>query len=274
MATVLAPIRYFTPPADGSRPWTDINANLDDDDGSSRNFTLDYHNFAIRDFRGAEHEASLDVSGFQFAKHESKEKDFANEEKIKSEYYDESIELLKKLTGANRVVIFDHTIRRHRPDVHENTPDKRQPVAIAHVDQTPESAANRVKRHLPESDVPTLLSKRFQIINLWRPIKHEAWDRPLSLCDFRSINPDEDLIRTTLKYPDYEGETYSVKHSPNHKWGYLKGMSPSEIVLIKCFDSDNNYAVLTPHTSFVDPTTPEGSPLRESIELRALVFYD
>ncbi len=42
------------------------------------------------------------------------------------------------------------------------------------------------------------------------------------------------------------------------------------------FDSvqDGSVAILTPHTSFNDPTTPADAPLRESIELRALVFYD
>jgi len=42
------------------------------------------------------------------------------------------------------------------------------------------------------------------------------------------------------------------------------------------FDSveDGSVALFTPHTGFQDPTTPEGTPLRESIELRALVFYD
>lgn len=42
------------------------------------------------------------------------------------------------------------------------------------------------------------------------------------------------------------------------------------------FDSlqDGSVALFTPHTGFEDPTTPEGTPHRESIELRALVFYD
>jgi len=42
------------------------------------------------------------------------------------------------------------------------------------------------------------------------------------------------------------------------------------------FDSiqDGSVAICTPHTGFSDPTTPEGTPLRQSIELRALVFYD
>ena len=37
--------------------------------------------------------------------------------------------------------------------------------------------------------------------------------------------------------------------------------------------TDNGVARLTPHTAFVDPTTPKDAPLRQSIELRALVLY-
>jgi len=67
-----------------------------------------------------------------------------------------------------------------------------------------------------------------------------------------------------------------VKYNQDHKWKYLHGMTPEEIVLIKCFDSiqDGSVAICTPHTGFSDPSTPEGTPLRQSIELRALVFYD
>jgi hypothetical protein len=42
------------------------------------------------------------------------------------------------------------------------------------------------------------------------------------------------------------------------------------------FDSlrDGSVAILAPHTGFEDPQTPSNAPLRQSIELRALVFYD
>lgn len=42
------------------------------------------------------------------------------------------------------------------------------------------------------------------------------------------------------------------------------------------FDSlqDGSVSLFVPHTGFEDPSTPEGTPPRESIELRALVFYD
>jgi hypothetical protein len=52
---------------------------------------------------------------------------------------------------------------------------------------------------------------------------------------------------------------------------------PRELRLLKnSFDSiqDGSVAICTPHTGFKDPRTPEGTPPRQSIELRALVFYD
>lgn len=46
--------------------------------------------------------------------------------------------------------------------------------------------------------------------------------------------------------------------------------------ILASFDSveDGSVSRFAPHTGFVDPTTPKGTPHRESIELRALVFYD
>ena len=90
-------------------------------------------------------------------------------------------------------------------------------------------------RHLPAADAPQLLKRRFQIINLWRPLVHPAWDWPLALCDWRSVDPHNDVVPVTLRYPDREGETFGVKYSPEHHWKYLKGMQPDEFVLIKWF---------------------------------------
>ena len=105
-------------------------------------------------------------------------------------------------------------------------------MAQAHVDQTNKSSVARVHRHLPAADVPKLLRGRFQIINLWRPIANPAIDWPLALCDYRSV-AQNDGFPVALIYPDYEGETLGIKYNPNHKWKYLHGMTPDEVVLIK-----------------------------------------
>lgn len=70
----------------------------------------------VHDIRGKEDTVSLDLTGFQFVKHVSAEKDFLDEERIKTVYYKEVEELLKKEAGAKRIFIFDHTIRRQPTD--------------------------------------------------------------------------------------------------------------------------------------------------------------
>jgi hypothetical protein len=63
-------------------------------------------------------------------------------------------------------------IRRRRPGVIDHTPEDRGSVSSVHAEQTTASAVARVQRHLPPEDVEGLLQRRFQIVNLWRPIHH------------------------------------------------------------------------------------------------------
>lgn len=53
-------------------------------------------NVTVHDIRGSEDQYTLDTTGFQVVKHVSQEKDFLDEERIKSIYYKETEELLKK----------------------------------------------------------------------------------------------------------------------------------------------------------------------------------
>ncbi|KAJ7148671.1 hypothetical protein C8R43DRAFT_925448, partial [Mycena crocata] len=274
-AHTTASLSFYVPPQDGARAYQSINATPVTG-VRDRNFTTQTHDVDIHDLRGSESAATLDTAGYQLYNHPAKHTAFTNDADIEKEYYPESIELIKRLTGASRVVLFDHTVRRRRPDEIDDAPNKRQPVAQTHVDQTNNSAVARVHRHLPAEDVPELLKHRFQIINLWRPISHPAVDWPLALCDFRTVDPSNDVLPVALVYPDREGETFGVKYNPQHKWTYFSAVKPEELILIKCYDSlqDGSVALYTPHTGFSDPATPKGTPLRESIELRALVFYD
>jgi len=108
-----------------------------------------------------------------------------------------------------------------------------RPAAQVHVDQTPAAAEARVHRHMPASEVKSLLEHRYQIINLWRPINNPAFDSPLALCDYRSVDAQRDLVPVKLIYPDREGEVFGVKFTPEHRWKYLRGMNTDEVVLIK-----------------------------------------
>ncbi|KAF2010134.1 hypothetical protein BU24DRAFT_357228 [Aaosphaeria arxii CBS 175.79] len=229
------------------------------------------HKATVRDVRGRESEYTLDGNGFEFYKHTSEEKDFLDEEQIKSRYYPETEQLLKDATGASRIFIFDHTIRR-QPNTPASTTSRnlRGPVQRVHIDQSYSAALSRVPHHLPE-EAEELLKGRVQIINVWRPIKTVQRD-PLAVAEASSVD-DKSLVVTELIYPTRRGETFAVKHDPGHRWFYKSQLSPEEVLLIKCFDSKlDGRARRVPHTAFEVPGT-EDKEKRESIEVRALVFH-
>jgi hypothetical protein len=279
------------------KPWSKV-------DGPGKSFVLKDHQRKVTSLRGIESQFSTDNSGFAVYTNPAHEKLFTDDAAIRNGYYGEVESMLKeRLPGTvKKVVIFDHTIRRHD----KNAP--RQPVQQVHVDQTPGAAAARVRRHLPNEEAEELLKGRYSIINVWRPIENPASDFPLAVIDWRSTAP-EDFIAVDLLYPartdddgddrvkeklpdektlwstegyEAKGETFAVAPSERHRFYYVKDMRPEEVMLLKCFDSagegeslgEKGLAVRTPHTAFVDPQTPESAPGRQSIEVRCLVFYD
>ncbi len=227
---------------------------------------------AIRNARPAADRIGLDREGFQLVRHRSAVTDFWDDAQIRHLYYPEAEQLLKAATGAGRVLVFDHTLRRRLTGVRDRTPGApRQPARRVHVDQTERSGPQRVRDLLPQ-EAEALLRHRVAIVNVWRPIRAPLLDQPLALCDAASVDPI-DLVPSALIYRDRVGETYAVAYNAEQRWYYVPAMQADEVLLIKCYDSDRTKARFAPHTSFQDPTTPSGAPPRESIELRALLFF-
>jgi hypothetical protein len=216
---------------------------------------------------------SLDREGFALVRHPTVVRDFYDEKEVRGVYYPAAAEFIRATLRADRVFIFDHTVRKRvegAADIRGAGP--RQPATRVHVDQTVFSGANRVREHLPD-EADELLKGRVQVSNLWRPIRGPLRDSPLAMCDGTTVAPD-DLVASDLIYPNRNGETYSVKYNPNHRWFYFPDMTPDEALLLKCYDSATDGPTrFAPHTAFVDPTTPPDAAPRESIELRTLVFH-
>ena len=106
--TVTAQLTYFLPPPDGSKPFIHINADPATGE-RPQNWIKESRTVEIENIRGKEDTVSLDTAGFQFGRREAKHKSFTNNEEIEREYYAESIELVKELTGASSAVVFDHS---------------------------------------------------------------------------------------------------------------------------------------------------------------------
>ncbi len=230
------------------------------------------HTVPIRDARAAIGELTLDTQGFGLTHHETAVKDFYDPEEVRTVYYPEVERLLKEATGAVKVVIFDHQIRNLEL-AQRGEKNAREYGKIVHNDYTAKSGPRRVSDHLPAAEASELLKHHFAEINVWRPIRGPIESWPLAVCDARSIDP-EDFVPSDLVYPDKVGETYRFTYNPNHRWYYFPRLERSEVILLKCYDSkEDGRARFTAHTAFEDPASPPDAAPRESIEVRALVFW-
>ena len=243
-----------------------------------RNGRYKYHQVTIRDARPILAQLSLDVQGFRLVRQPSAVKNFYDSAEVEAVCYPETAEIVRRATGAQRAIVFDHTIRRRSTDraplhARQTMEDGvRGPVGFAHNDYTPKSAPQRI-RDLMGEEAEDLLTRRYAYVNLWRPIRGPVLDAPLGLCDWRSLGP-KDMVATDLIYPDRVGEVYNATFNPSHQWFYFPEMRTDEAVLIKCYDTrEDGTARWSLHSAFDDPTTPPDAPPRESVELRALVFF-
>jgi hypothetical protein len=266
---VVAPINYIVPTAEKpfsftyepppGKPW--------------RNTAYEPQTMAVHDARRLAEAPGLETAGFTLANAPSAVRDFYDEQQLKDTYYGEVEALVKKLTGASKVVVFDHTIRDGR-NAKRDDRGVREPVKRAHNDYTLRSAPQRVWDLLSPAEAEQRLKKRYAIINVWRSIAGTIEQQPLGIVDARSVT-FEDFIASDLIYRDRTGETYGVRHNPAHRWFYYPEMRADEAMVFKCYDSaTDGRARWTAHSAFDDPTSKPDARPRESIEIRTLVFFD
>jgi hypothetical protein len=65
----------------------------------------------VQDGRALAGELALEKNGFVLVDHPTKVENFFDENQLKSIYYPEVERLIKDVSGATRVAIFDHTLR-------------------------------------------------------------------------------------------------------------------------------------------------------------------
>lgn len=225
----------------------------------------------IRDARPIAGELSLDRHGFVLVDHPTRVADFLDKDRLPDVYYPEIEAMVQQVSGAQRVVVFDYTLRSGDDD--ERTARQiREPVQLVHNDYTDRSGPRRVRELLPD-EADALLQGRFAVIQVWRAIDQPIERDPLAVADARSVAP-ADLIVSERRYTHRVGEIYRVSHNPSHDWYYFPRMQRDEALVFKVYDSaTDGRARFTPHTSFSDPTSPPDAPPRRSIEVRTLAFF-
>lgn len=244
----------------------------EDEDSPEYHDWYSVHDVTIRNGRSGRPSLSLDQEGFVLRSAKTSVKDFYDHDDVTKIYNPEVEKLVLDETGADKVLVFDHTIRVASDELRRQR-KAREIVNLVHNDYTMDSGPQRVRDLLEKNDASQHLKARFAIYNLWRTIAGPVQSMPLALCDARSVN-FADWVPCDLDYEDRMGEIYNTAYNPDHRWFYFPDMTPDETLIFKNYDSaEDGRARFTPHTAFVDPTTPADSPVRESIETRVLAFF-
>lgn len=239
-------------------------------------FETEEHTVAIRDMRDMAGELSLDRQGFELHHHETAVDDLYDDDAVERDYDLEIEALLRKTTGADRVVVFDHTRRSDGPIGAANRDGLRGPASRVHVDYTVASGPKRARDVLGAEEVERILASggRLMQVNVWRPIKGPVERAPLTLADAGSVAPAE-LVATDQLFPDRVGEIYEVAHGAGQRWYWAPRMQRDEVLLIKGWDSlDDGRARFTPHAAFRLPDERPHTPPRESIEVRTYLVFE
>lgn len=147
----------------------------------------------------------------------------------------------------------------------------------AHVDQDEEYARTIIKRAAGDDAFERY--SRAAICNLWRPVRGPVTNNPLAVCDFSTMDRDEDVMRMAGSY----GSAYSVAYSPRQRWCYMSHQQPDEAIMLLCYDSNmgrNGEALWTGHvacTVLGEQRLPElvGQPEvpRRSVEVRLFALW-
>ncbi len=126
-------------------------------------------------------------------------------------------------------------------------------------------------------------------INLWRALSHPPQDRPLAVCDARSVATQSGAFNTLVrvdKVPDAEARMkppanvdalpkgWIFHYDPAHRWYYYPRMTLDELLLFKLYDSIEEDPWRCPHAAFTDPSAPADAIPRESYEIRSFVYFE
>ncbi|CAF3508865.1 unnamed protein product [Rotaria sp. Silwood1] len=234
----------------------------------------------IHDLRGKEKIVDLDTNGLEVLQYGiTLQEEFQDDSEEQRAYYEEVSNFLKKHLNASRVIVYHHVFRVRGPPRTADQCDQthRNPAFDPHVDSDSSGIRKKVKEILGEEEADNVMQNRYQAINVWRPFGPNAIiDKPLAICDYRSIDVEKDVHLIELRGSINTSTAYTITRSTQdtHVWYYLSQMRSNEMFIFKIFDSKSDVAQFAFHTAFINENVLPSNVEQKSIELRCFVFYD
>lgn len=211
---------------------------------------------------------SLEIEGFVVAPQKVDIPDLANSKEAQARFRAEAAVLMKELTGADKIIMSPDTFVRHQ---YPSAPGHEPPIDFVHSDYMPNTAG--VGTIGPARYGAWSGERRFAMYNLWKLLSEGRTNRPLAVCDARSVAEDDIVVGES--HHDIIFETVFLRHNPNHRWAYFPDLTSDELLVFKQADSDRSQPRIVPHSAFVDNSCSPAAHPRISMECRCLaLWYD
>ena len=236
----------------------------------------------------------MDKLGVSLGHCESKCRNFYDSAEVERVFYPEMEKLLLEFfPGATDALVYNHDVfdKDYKGDRTENQAAKNPGVNanyayIVHNDLNDNSGRVRCRelltknlrnfgreQHYTEQEADAKMSRRFMSINLAKPME-TVQQNPFVLCAWPSF-ADQPYITNYRIYDDRVGETTRFTYRPNHEWYWFPQQKPTEVSMLKCYDSitDGSVSRWSFHSACVDPTAPADAPCRRNVVVRAFIFF-
>jgi hypothetical protein len=236
----------------------------------------------------------MDQLGVALAHCESKCRNFYDAAEVERVFYPEMEQLLLDFyPDATDALVYNHDVfdKDYEGDRTEDQANKNPGVNamyanIVHNDLNDNSGRVRCRElltknlrnfgrevHYSEAEADAKMSRRFLSINLAKPMQ-TVQQNPFVLCAWPSF-ADQPYITNYRVYDDRVGETTRFTYRPEHEWYWLPQQGPTEVSMLKCYDSvtDGSVSRWSFHTACIDPTAPKDAPCRKNLVVRSFVFF-
>ncbi len=236
----------------------------------------------------------MDRLGVSLAHLESKCSNFYDAAEVERVFYPEIERLLLGFfPGATDALVYNHDVfdKDYAGDRTEDQDNKNPGVNaryanLVHNDLNDNSGRVRCRelltknlrnfgrtQHYTEQEADAKMSRRFVSINLAKPME-TVEQFPFVLCAWPSF-ADQPYITNYRIYDDRVGETTRFTHRPDHEWYWFPRQTPTEVSMLKCYDSvtDGSVSRWSFHTACVDPTAPADARCRKNVVVRSFVFF-
>ena len=236
----------------------------------------------------------MDKLGVALAHCESKCGNFYDAAEVERVFYPEMEKLLLEFyPNATDALVYNHDVfdKDYKGDRREDQDNKNPGVNanyayIVHNDLNDNSGRVRCRelltknlrnfgreQHYTPEQADAKMSRRFLSINLAKPME-TVRQNPFVLCAWPSF-ADQPYITNYRIYDDRVGETTRYTYRPNHEWYWFPQQKPTEVSMLKCYDSvtDGSVSRWSFHSACIDPTAPEDAPCRRNVVVRSFVFF-